>query len=55
MADLCKKKTTYSRLNIIDVHLPFVSELERTLSVLFAECVGLIDFGILRKLAIGFH
>ena len=42
-------------LYIVDVHLPIVTKLKRTLAFLLPKGVRLIDFGVLRKLAIGFH
>jgi hypothetical protein len=42
-------------LNIVNIHLPFVTELECALSVLLAERIGLVDFSILGKFTVRFH
>src|SRR5487761_1485233 len=47
--------TTRIHLYIVDVHLPVVTKLKRTLAFLLPKGVRLIDFGVLRKLAIRFY
>lgn len=43
------------RLDIVDVDLPFVSELECTFTILFSEGVSLIDLGILGEFPVCFY
>jgi hypothetical protein len=45
--------TTNACLDVVDVNC--VSELERTVSVLFVERVCLVDFRIVRQFAVRFH
>ena len=35
-------------LNIIDIHLTFISKLECTFPIFISECIHLIDFGVFR-------
>jgi hypothetical protein len=47
--------STTKVLNVVDVHLTFVSKLESTLAILFTECVCFVDFGVFWKFAINLH
>lgn len=42
-------------LDIIDIDLALISELERALAVFLAKGIGFVDFGVFRKLSVGFH
>jgi hypothetical protein len=42
-------------LYIVNVHIPVVTKLERAFAFLLSKGIGLVDFGVLRELTIGFY
>jgi len=42
-------------LDVVNVHLPFVSELESTFAVFLTKGICFVDFSVLWQFAIGFY